>query len=195
MKGIGSLMIPLVVLVGVDVDVNDRHAWCWCTSGCGGGCRCGRGCWSDRGGGGAGGRVSGTELVVGHGECVDGEDLSPEFPQCGPVTGLEGEEALQDTVGGGGDGEDGPEKVWVVDESAESLVRGTSLSPWVAATSEIDEDDAESPDIVSLSIVVLETLEQTALTFGAEVESRTAGMVISEMVLTHGLRDSPAKVC
>lgn len=53
-----------------------------------------------------------------------------------------------------------------MDKGSECLVRGTSLSPGVSTTCEIDENDTESPDVVSLGIVFLYSLKQATLAFG-----------------------------
>lgn len=99
--------------------------------------------WSDGGGSGTGGRVGHTKLVVCHGERVHGSHLSSELSQAGSMSGVQSEEGFEDPVGGLGNGQDGPEEVGVVNKGPESLVRGTSLSPWVSTTGQVDKNDAE----------------------------------------------------
>lgn len=79
------------------------------------------------------------------------------------------------------DGEDRAKEVGVGEVGAEGLVRGTGLLPRVAAAGEVDEDDAERPDVVVRGRVGPEPLEEAALAFcsssltGSSEEERAKG--------------------
>jgi hypothetical protein len=88
------------------------------------------------------------QFLIRHGKGLDREDLSSQIPERGALRRLEGEKTLEDVVGRAGDGEDGSEKVRVVDICSEGLVVGAGLSPWIPPAREVDEYDSQRPDIV-----------------------------------------------
>jgi hypothetical protein len=132
-----------------------------------------------------------TELILRHNEGLDGENLAAEVGKGNASEGVESEDALEDAVGVVGDGEDGTEEVGVAEVGAESLVGGAGLLPGVAAASEVDEDDAERPDIVVRGGVGVEALEETALTLCGKKKVRKGRRKKDEKTTTN--RDSCRK--
>ena len=128
------------------------------------------------------------QLFVRHRERLDSDDLPPQLLEGHAIAWVEREEALEDPVGGMGDGQNGAEELGVVDVGAERLVGRTGLPPWVPAAGKVDEDDTEGPDVVLLGVVRLQALEEAALALGAQVERRTAATEINEA--DDGMRES-----
>ena len=89
----------------------------------------------------------------------------PQFRERDASGGIEVEDALEKVIAGGRDGENGPEEIGVVEVGFKGFVGGAGLFPRVATTGEVDEDDAEGPDVVVKGGVVTQPLEETALTF------------------------------
>ena len=112
-------------------------------------CGPGLGFWRDATAHGEGGSASGIvsmrKLVVRHCKRLGRPNLRSQLIERGPLQGVQGKESFQHLVGHGRDGQDGAQKVGILFEGAESLVRLASLFPWVAAAGEIDEYDAERP--------------------------------------------------
>lgn len=105
------------------------------------------------------------EFILAHDEGLDAEDLATEFLERDAHGRVESEDALEDAVGVVGDGEDRAKEVGVAEVGAEGLVGGAGLLPRVATAGEVDEDDAERPDVVVRGGVGGEALEETTLAF------------------------------
>lgn len=65
------------------------------------------------------------------------------------------------------DGQDRPEEVGVAEVGAEGLVGRARLLPGIPAAGEVDENDAEGPDVVVQGRVGAQALKEAALAFCA----------------------------
>lgn len=81
-----------------------------------------------------------------------------------------------------------------MDVCSESLVGWAGLSPWVSTAREVDEDDAERPNVVLLGVVGFYAVEYTALAFGTQVEGRSAVTEVSGGPKDAKAGDLPAKI-
>lgn len=81
------------------------------------------------------------------------EDGIPQLRDSDPGVGVGVEYSPQDGIKLVGDGQDGAEKVGVLHEGAEGRVLKRGLFPWVAAAGEVDQNDAQGPDVVGGRLV------------------------------------------
>lgn len=96
--------------------------------------------------GGCGSR-SGIRSLLG-GETWAMKDHVAKFLKTDPAVWVHIKDALKNLIKIIGDGKNGLQKAAVFHESSESgIVHGGSL-PWVATTSEVDQNDAKGPDII-----------------------------------------------
>ena len=106
------------------------------------------------------------------------------MPEGSTIAWFKGKKTFEDDVERVRNGENGAQEIGIVHVCPESVVRGTSLSPWIAAASEIDEDDTEGPDIVLLRIIRFKTFKQAALALWTQVECGSAVSHVSQ--ICHG---------
>lgn len=112
--------------------------------------------------------------MLGHDERLDAHDLAAKLGERDADGRVESEDALEDSVRVLRNREDRAEEVGVAEVGAEGLVGRASLLPRVASACEVDENDAERPDVVVGSRVRSETLEETALAFCRSETSRVS---------------------
>lgn len=148
-------------------------------------CGPGLGFWRDATAHGEGSSASGImgvgELVVRHCKRLGRPYLRPQLVERGPLKGVQGKESFQHLVGHSRDGQDGAQKVGILFERAEGLVRLARLFPGVAAAGEIDKYDAERPQVVVRGRVAGGVRASAALAFGREVKggsAKTSGHVL-----------------
>lgn len=92
--------------------------------------------------------MSVDEFLLGHGEGFDFRDGLAKFGKGDPILRIDAEDPLEEFVGLNRDREDFAKEVVVGDVGAERLVGKSSLLPGIPPTCEVDEDDAEGPDVV-----------------------------------------------
>lgn len=76
---------------------------------------------------------------------------------------VQGEDALEEVIALGGDRQDAGEEIVVFEVRSEGLVGRMGLLPRISAACEVDENDAERPDVVLKGGIRLVALEETAL--------------------------------
>lgn len=82
------------------------------------------------------------------GEARAAENQGPEVGDRDPARGIAFEDAPQDAVQVWGQGQNGAEESGVLEVGAEGGVLDRGALPWIAAAGQVDQNDAQAPDIV-----------------------------------------------
>lgn len=106
-----------------------------------------------------------SQFFIGHREASNGAHGLTQFGKRDTNLRIDGEDALQDLVAGVRYWQDVWQELWILDECAEGIVIGRGLPPRIAAAGEIDENDAQSPDIVLASGIGANAFEDAAIAF------------------------------
>jgi len=118
-----------------------------------------------------------ADLGAVEGEAWARSDAALELGNSDALAWIHLKDEAENRVELGGDWKDAAEEVGLGHESTEGAVGGVGPLPWVAAAGEVDEDDAEGPDIVGNSIVGGGRTRSGLLAFRRHVKGRTTSKV------------------